>query len=157
MNAKINIRKATSGDFEALARVHHLAIHQGATAYTMEQRRAWSPAQKTADEMAQRLNGQSVFLGETEENDLMGFLTLANGGYVDFAYILPRYRGAGLFRALLSRVEMEARLNWLPRLHTHASLHARPAFAAMGFQVIRPETISIGQVWLPRFAMEKRL
>lgn len=157
MDTKINIRKGTRADFGALGAVTHTAIHSGASAYTPEQRAAWSPHVRAASEMEDRLGGQTIFLGETGAGAIAGFLTLANEGYVDFAYILTEHQGKGLFRRLYEQLELEARAAWITRLHTHASFHARPAFAAMGFRTIVPETVQANGVWLPRFKMDKRL
>jgi len=157
MDRKINIRKGNSGDWSDLARINHIAIRQGATAYTEGQRCAWSPQMKTPTAMEDRLAGQTIYLGETQAGDISGFLTLAPSGYIDFAYSLPEARGQGLFRQLYERLEREARAAWIPRLHTHASLHARPVFAHFGFALICPETVEVNGVWLPRFEMEKCL
>ena len=154
----VQIRCGAQQDWAALAEVFHRAVHEGAGLYTPAQRLAWSPASRAGADWSLRMSRQSVMLAETETAGPVGFLTSELNGYFDCAYILPAYQGRGLFRQLYAPLEDEQRTHNLKRLHVHASLHARPAFAAMGFTIVRPETVKMdGDIWLPRFSMEKQL
>lgn len=158
MSDEINIRKGKSADWAGLADVFHSAVRDGDSYYTDAQRAAWSPACKAGPDWSLRMSRQSVCVAETREGTLAGFISAELNGYFDCAYILPGYRGLGLFGRLYRPLEEEQREAGISRLQVHASLHARPAFAAKGYRVIRPETVQMaGGVWLPRFAMEKQL
>ena len=87
----------------------------------------------------------------------VGFVSLAAGGYIDFAYIRPEARHSGLFRQLLSRIVERATAKGEPLLWTHASLTAEPAFEKLGFTVRRRERVTIGEQSLDRCEMEMRL
>jgi putative acetyltransferase len=50
---------------------------------------------------------------------------------------------SGAARALLQYVEQQARAIYVRRLYTEASITARPAFEAVGFRVIVPQTITM--------------
>ena len=156
MESEINIRKGNPGDWDALAGVFHDAVRRGAVLYTEAQRAAWSPASRAGADWSLRMSRQSVQVAEVEGRQI-GFLTLELNNYLDCAYINPDYKGRGLFRALYTPLEAEARTSGAKKVRTHASLHARPAFAAMGFDVIAPETVSFGDIYLPRFRMAKTL
>jgi len=156
MSHEINIRKGSAPDWGALADVFHRAVRDGAGYYTEAQRAAWSPASRAGADWSVRMSKQSVQVAETASGDLVGFMTAELNGYLDCAYILPKARGQGVFRRLYEPLEAEQRTHGMSRMYTYASLHARPAFAAMGYRIIRPETVKMaGDVWLPRFAMEK--
>ena len=158
MTEEINIRRGKADDWTALAGVFHRAVNEGAAYYTAEQRKAWSPVSRAGPDWALRMNRQSVMLAETPGQGPVGFLTAELNGYFDCAYILKNCQGQGLFRRLYAPLEAEQRDHNIKRLHVHASLHARPAFLAAGFQIVRPETVRMGDdVWLPRFLMEKLL
>lgn len=157
MSDEINIRKGSAPDWNRLAQVFHRAVREGASLYTQEQRAAWSPASKAGPDWALRMSRQSVMLAETAGGEPVGFMTTALNGYLDCAYILAPFQGQGLFRRLYEPLEEELRAYGLKRMHVHASLHARPAFKVFGYSVLRPETVEMGGVWLPRFAMEKYL
>ncbi len=156
MDAEINICRDDQPDFASLAALLFETV-QAASLYTPAQRQAWSPAPRSAGDMAERLAGQAVFKAETADGTLAGFMTLKDAAYVDFAYVRPAFQGRGLFRRLHEPLEWLARSAWTASLSTHASLHARPAFAVLGYEVAAPETVSQSGQWLPRFHMEKRL
>lgn len=158
MTQSLQIRPGTSQDWPRLADVFHRAVSEGAGLYTAEQRAAWSPASRAGADWSVRMSKQSVMLADADGVGPVGFLTAELNGYFDCAYILSAYQGRGLFRQLYTPLEDEQRAHGSKRLHVHASLHARPAFAAMGFSIVRPETVKmIGDIWLPRFSMEKHL
>ena len=121
MSGEINIRRGNDGDFAVLGKVAHLAIRESAFRYTPEQRRAWSPKARTAEEMQDRLSGQAIWVAETEQ-DLVGFITLADTGYIDFAYILKGWQGRGVFISLYEVLEFQARAGWTARLTTACQL-----------------------------------
>ena len=132
------------------------SVQLGHSLYDAQQRSAWVPEPRKDEAWSKRLAHQHIILAETS-TDIAGFMTLRADGYVDLAFIRSQYRGAGLFRRLYRQIEIKAKAFKLKRLTTHASLMARPAFAAMGFSVIEPETVEIKGVSFERFAMEKRL
>ena len=158
----ITIRLGEASDWADLALVFHKAVREGAVAYTETQRAAWSPEVKLLGDWSLRLMRQTVRVAEAD-GIAAGFMTLEMSGYLDCAYIVPQWQGKGVFRSLYEALETQGRKDGISRLYTHASLHAQPAFGAMGFEVTRPETVNMGagpdghDVWLPRFAMEKHL
>lgn len=156
MTDEINIRKGKPADWNGLAEVFHTAVREGAVLYTEDQRAAWSPGSRAGPDWSLRMTRQNVQVAQVGIA-LVGFMTLEMNGYLDCAYILPGYQGRGLFRRLYTLLETEAIAAQITRIHTHASLHARPAFSAMGFETIKPETVSFGDIYLPRFQMAKVL
>lgn len=158
MSDEINIRKGNPSDWNALAHVFHRAVRDGANRYTEAQRAAWSPAPRLGPDWSLRMGKQDVSVAESSTGTIAGFMTAELNGYLDCAYILAHFQGRGLFRRLYAPLEAKQVAAGMERMHTHASLHARRAFAAMGYRVIRPETVRMaGDIWLPRFAMEKPL
>ncbi|MEL6619547.1 MAG: GNAT family N-acetyltransferase [Pseudomonadota bacterium] len=146
----MQIRNMRKGEADALGRVMWDAIHRGAGTYTPAQRVAWCPAPPAGAAWAARLMEQRVWVAD--RGGPVGFVTLAPGGYVDLAFVIAAVQGQGVFARLLDAVEAAADT---PRLWTHASLSARPAFAARGFHVIRHETVARGAEMLDRAEMEK--
>ena len=85
---------------------------------------------------------------------LLGFMSLTEGGYIDFAYVRAEAQGTGLFRELFKRILEHARAKGLRLLWVHASLTTEPAFSALGFVARRRERVRIGgEVLLDRFKM----
>jgi putative acetyltransferase len=102
------------------------------------------------------LQSQEIIVAE-QGGVAVGFVSLAEGGYVDFAYIRPEAQHTGLFRQLLSRIVERAVAKREPLLWTHASLMAEPAFAKLGFTIRKRERVRIGDQQLDRCEMEKAL
>ncbi len=151
-----SFRWASAGDYDALADIMFDAVRNGESHYTEQQRAAWVPVRRTGSDWIARLAKQEVIVGE-ENGRLIGFVSLADGGYVDLAYIRPEAQHTGLFRQLVSRIVEKAIARGEPLLWTHASLMAEPAFAKLGFTIRKREQVHIGDQAFDRCEMEKTL
>lgn len=156
MNQPIAIRLGQSPDFEALAEVMYDAIWHGPSLYSEAQRHAWCPSVPNGHNWNQRLSEQIVYLA-VQGSNIVGFMSLASDGYIDFAYIRAAFQKQGIFRQLYAEIEKRARNAGETRVWTHASLMAQPAFSAMGLSIIESETVERMGQKLPRFKMEKLL
>ncbi|MEP2681651.1 MAG: GNAT family N-acetyltransferase [Sulfitobacter sp.] len=152
---ELALRDARATDHDALGRVMFDAIHHGTSAYSAAERAAWLPAPPRGPQWSAKLGGQQVVLAE-RAGQVIGFITRERG-YIDLAFIAAPAQGQGVFRALYGRVEQAAVAAGESRLHTHASVMARPAFEAMGFRVIATERVARSDEYLDRFEMEKIL
>ena len=153
----IKLRWASETDYATLGEVMFDAVRNGPSRYSDAQRRAWTPEPRSGDAWNARLDEQSIIVAETAGR-IVGFMSLkSEDGYLDFAYIRPSHQRTGLFRKLYDRIEALALAEQHPRIHVHASLIAEPAFSALGFSILRKETVFIGDQSFDRFEMEKRL
>ncbi|GFE48957.1 hypothetical protein So717_07100 [Roseobacter cerasinus] len=150
------IRWAKPEDAEALAQVFYAAVHEGPSLYTAAQRASWLPHPPEGQAWAERLAPLQVAVAEVS-TEIVGFMGLGTDGYVDFAFVHPAHQGTGVFRRLSGHIEAQARAAAEPRLWTHASLMAQPAFQAMGFSIIHHETVQRAGESLQRAKMEKTL
>lgn len=154
--ALMTIRRADSRDYDAIADVMFDAVRHGPSAYTEAQRAAWLPSANSGAEWHQRLDEQAVFIA-ADPARIHGFMSLADDGTIDLAFIRPSAQGTGVFRRLYSEVENLALQNRLPRLWLHASLNAQSAFSAVGFVITQRESVELRGQSLERFMMEKQL
>lgn len=152
----ITVRRYAETDADALGHVMFDAIRSGTSRYTDAQRVAWMARVPTGTEWAARLAGSKGWVAEYGDA-VLGFLTLHDDGYIDLAFVRASAQGRGVFSALYSALEKDARAAGLSSLRTHASLMAQPAFEARGFHVIRHETVDRYGETLARAEMEKRL
>ncbi len=151
------IRWAEAADVASvISTVQYRAVREGRSAYTEAQRAAWIPEPHPPKKLAEHLTETSVAIFSKGACDV-GVMTLAPGGYINMAFILPDHQGTGVFRALLEATEERARVWGEAKLSTHASLMAQPAFQAMGFQAIHHETVERAGEQLSRALMEKPL
>lgn len=168
----IHLRCARAHEFNALRALMFDAIQHSNSPYSAAQRRAWCPGPEADDAWRRRLAAQYVVVAEREtpahvspaddvsaqaETSLLGFMSLASGAYLDFAYIRPGAQGAGLFRRLYAAIEAEALRQDCEHIWVHASLMAQPRFTAMGFSIRSEEEIAVRSEVLRRFVMEKSL
>lgn len=156
MSDGIKVRHTTRSEWREIAEVWHDAVRKGASDYTPAQRAAWSPAPMTAAEVAARLAEQTVMVA-VEHRTIVGVMTLRRDGYVDLAYVRASHQGRGLFRRLYTPLEAEAKACSRAVLRTHASLMARRAFEAVGFEVVKSETVELRGQHFDRFEMKKNL
>lgn len=132
------------------------AVRHGPSPYTDAQRQNWVPEPRSGADWTTRLARQAVIVAE-DESGAVGFMSLADRGYIDFAYIRPHARGKGVFRLLYAAIEQHGRAQGVTRFWVHASLMARPAFAAVGFSVVERQVINIEGERLERFEMQLML
>lgn len=156
MDAPRSFRWATPDDSDVLADIMFDAVRYGESRYTEEQRRAWVPVRRNGQAWRARLEQQEIVIAE-QGGKAVGFMSLADGGYVDFAYIRPEAQHTGLFRQLLQHVVTRANDRGERLLWTHASLMAEPAFAKLGFTIRTRERVQIGEQNFDRCEMEMRL
>lgn len=156
MTGKVTIRWATEADYDQLGQVMFDAVRNGRSLYSEAQRMAWTPKPREGKNWANRLEDQEIILQENS-SQVNGFMSLAPGGYIDFAYIRPSAQGSGLFRRLYDKIELRAVENKLNRLWVRASLIAQPAFSAMGFVISKTEKVELSGQSFERFEMEKLL
>ena len=151
-----HFRWASDADGDVLADIMFDAVRNGESRYTEAQRAAWVPAPRSGPDWIARLETQDILVAE-QDGKAIGFVSLAEGGYVDFAYIRPEAQHTGLFRQLLSRIVERAIARGEPLLWTHASLMAEPAFAKLGFTIRKRERVRLGGQDFDRCEMEKPL
>jgi putative acetyltransferase len=132
MTTQFAIRRAVLDDYGVIADVMFDAVRHGRSHYSEEQRQAWVPHRLSGSAWIERLNSQSIFAAEIS-GQINGFMSLAENGYIDFAYIRPSAQGTGMFRRLYQAIEHLAMQTGEPRLWVHASLMAQPAFAPSKF------------------------
>jgi len=144
----------TQADHYDLADIVFDAVRNGPSKYTQAQRAAWVTVRRGGEEWDARLAGQVIAIARDSDR-AVGFMSLASQGYIDFAFIRPDAQGTGLFRRLFDMIEDKARAIGEPRLWTHASLMAQPAFATLGFTVIEHQVVQIGDQPFDRAMMEK--
>ncbi|MGF7160910.1 putative acetyltransferase [Rhodoligotrophos appendicifer] len=147
-------RWASQADYDTLGDVMFDAIRNGTSPYSESQREAWLAAPNRGDEWHEKLRAQAVIVAESEDM-VLGFMTLAQSGYIDLAFIRPAAQGKGLFKGLFAHIADKARENNETRLWVHASLRAEHAFRAVGFEVISREIVARAGERLERCVMER--
>jgi putative acetyltransferase len=153
----ILIRPYKASDVSSLVSLFRASVRGiAARDYDPSQIRAWAPDTIDKEKFGHRRESKATWVAEVEDR-IGGFSDLASDGHVDSLYVHPDFQRRGVARALLQYVEQEARAIYVRRLYTEASITARPAFEAVGFRVIVPQTITMRGEAMTVYRMEKQL
>ncbi len=153
----IQIRPYRDSDAEEAARIFFDAVHEGTKAfYSPAQRRAWAGEAPEPDDWRRRLGFMTTFVAEMA-GAVVGFMTIDRDGLIDLAFVAPTAVGRGIGWRLYQTVEDEARRLGVTRLHSEASLKARPFFERQGFRVVQQQSVKREGIALTNFKMEKLL
>ena len=151
----VRIRPYRASDLDAVIDIFLRAIREVARRdYTSQQIDAWARADRGEWDVWRR--EARTFVAEIE-GEPAGFSDLEEDGHLNMMFVHPLYQGRGVARALLERIETEAKSLSLPRLFTEASITARPFFARRGFRLIEAQTVEIRGQSMMNFRMDKVL
>ena len=153
----VTIRRFRNTDATAVAAVFFEAVTKGTRRhYGAAQRRAWGGEVPRPDLWAARLAAAHTFVAEADDR-VVGFMTVAADGFIDVAFVSPSVMGKGVAWRLYRQCEAEARRLGATRLYADASHLARPFFERQGWRVVTEQTVTIREVALTNFRMEKTL
>lgn len=153
----ITIRPYVATDASTLVSLFRASVREIASNdYSAPQIREWAPDHIDEGRLGQKCASRPTWIAEVEGR-IAGFSDLEPDGHVDMLYVHPDFQRRGVAQALLIHIEKTAYATGLRRLYTEASITARPAFAAMGFRTIAPQTVTIGGVSMMNYRMEKFL
>jgi len=151
------LRRYRAEDRAACKQVFYVAVRQGAALfYDAAQRAAWAPSPEPDPNVPDKLLQQACFVAE-QDGRIVGLMSLADGGYLDMAFVRPEVMGKGVATALHAAVLDEARAQGQTYLTTHASHLARRFFARNGWQVDFEENVALRGQTLHRFGMSRSL
>ena len=151
------VRPYVPADLDSLIGVFREAVRRIAIRdYTQGQVMAWAPDAVDRASWGARRASRPTWVAVID-GAVAGFTDLEPDGHIDMMYVHPDHQGRGVVAALLRQVETEAARLGLGRLHTDASITARPFFERKGFRVVAPQTVSLrGQDFI-NYRMEKFL
>ena len=156
-DAPIKIGSFTPVEADQLGIIFFDAVREGAAGvYDDDQRRAWASKVPSGPNWAYRLTSQRTLVARQSERPV-GFMTLADDGYIDLAFVAPAFQRRGVGGLLYTRIEALAREAGIQRLYSDASYLVRGLFEQQGWMVVQEQRIERAGVALPNFAMEKRL
>jgi putative acetyltransferase len=151
------VRRYVPADLDALIDLFRESVRRIAIRdYTEAQVKAWAPDTVDRASWATRRASRPTWVAEIDD-EIAGFTDLEPDGHVDMMFVHPDHQGRGVANALLNHVESEAARLGLARLHTEASITARPFFEKKGFRVVAPQTVSLRGQDFVNYRMEKRL
>jgi putative acetyltransferase len=153
----VELRDYTDADARATLDVFLRAVRvTAARDYTADQIRAWAPDDLDPLAWATRRAGARTRVA-VRDGVVVGFTDVDATGYVDMLFVDPDAARTGVGRALLDWVVRTARADGAAELTTHASVTARPFFAAHGFEVVAEQHPVRRGVALTNYRMRRPL
>lgn len=148
------IRVYQHGDHSEIAQIFSSAIHEIASEwYSREQCYAWAGRIPNEEYWRKRCELKRPFVS-VEQGEIAGFLELDPDGYIDCAYVKPKFRRKGIVSALVRHAINVCFSHGIGKICVEASLCARPMFEKLGFTLIRENYVEIKGEKLLNFSME---
>lgn len=142
MSQRLSIRSANAGDVDAIATLFRATIETvSAKDYSSQQIKAWTSGADDKQRWLQLIEEQYFYVAECN-NQITGFASIANDGYLDLMYVHKDFQGKGIASQLLKTLEQKVIELALQKIYTDSSITAKLFFLGKGF-VIEKEYIKI--------------
>ena len=135
----MQVRYASEADVTALAQLVVESVRMlGPMLYSDEQVEAWVAMADDTENFRAKIVDASCLIAE-EDNQPLGFATLAPDGEVGMLYVRWDRSRQGIASTLLQEIVALAETRGLARLHTIASKFSRRLFSRFAFSVAETE------------------
>lgn len=124
--------------------------------YSDQQKSAWAPLPINYEQWSARLAIKQPFI-LLINNKVAGFIELEESGYIDCAYVLPKYQKQGVATALVNYVLSACEHLNITSIHVDASIIAKPLFKKFGFVIQQKNEVKRNNVILINYTMVKFL
>ena len=124
--------------------------------YPKVQIKAWAPDEYIAERWLKRARDMNPFIAELE-GKIVGFADLQGDGYIDHFFCHNEYQGRGIGRALMHHLIDKSKEALMQRIYSHVSITAKPFFEVFGFNVVKQQTMTIGDQALINYLMERKI
>ncbi|KAB0442152.1 GNAT family N-acetyltransferase (plasmid) [Lysinibacillus sp. fkY74-1] len=156
----MNIMKYDEADIEEIVSLFYETVHSvNLKDYSQTELDAWAPK----EEKKSKIDGWKISLGQNisfvaKINDkVVGFSDMTHSGHLDRLYIHKDYQGQGIAKALVDKLEDEAKKLNLLKIDTDASITAKHFFELRGYNTICSQTVEREGVKLTNFKMIKKI
>lgn len=157
MPSPLTIRRYQRGEEPAIWNVYFSATHVSiARDYHPDLIERWAPRNQDMTQWAERLAEKNPFVAFVGDQ-LVGMAEIESDGFIDYFYVHPEWQRQGIGKALLERVEAEARSLGSTTVFADVSVTAKSFFASRGFLLVESKNNTILGHPAPNFRMEKRL
>lgn len=150
----MNLRPYRPSDVSALAELFYQTVHSvNRRDYTAAQCRVWATGHPDLSAWDASFQAHRTWIAE-EDGHIVGFTDLdVEAGYLDRLYVHKDAQRRGVGTALCDAAEACARAAGVRRLETHASITARPFFAARGYTLLREQEVERDGILLKNYVM----
>ncbi|MFO8021065.1 MAG: GNAT family N-acetyltransferase [Perlabentimonas sp.] len=151
----IKLRQAVDGDVSQITQLFFDTIQNiNIKDYSKEEVDDWSSWKTDRDKWLKIIQEQYFVVAEIN-NQIVGFSSLAEDGYLDFMFVHKGLQGQGIASALLSEIESQASEQNNEFIYSDVSITAKGFFEKRGFTVKRQQLKKSKKKKLVNFRMIK--
>lgn len=130
----MQIRTATLADLEGITRLFFSTVNNvNAKDYSPEHIQAWAEAAFDQAFWADKISTLHFWVADTEDSELLGFISLTSEGNLDHLYVHDKHQNEGIASDLLAILEAKARELGITKIDSEVSITAKPFFDQHGF------------------------
>ena len=122
--------------------------------YSKEQIKAWAPDEYNPEKWSNRVQGMNPFIAEIE-GKIVGFADIQDNGYIDHFFCHREFQGQGVGKILMEYIEVKSKEKSISPVYSHVSMTAKSFFEKFGFNVVKQQSMKIGDQELTNYVMEK--
>ena len=157
MNINFTIRQGIISDLPELKKLFvETIIAICAADYNQQQIDVWISSVENNQRWLELIANQFVLVAQFEKQ-IVGFITLDHGNYIDLLYVHKDYQRQGIATQLLANIEMEAQRQKQTHLISDVSKTARPFFEKNKFEILKEQVVAVKGVNLINYKMQKTL
>ena len=139
MSNSYQIRIATMDDLDQITQLfRETVLHINSKDYSDKQVETWASRSENLNKWRDRIRHQ-YFVIAVEGQDILGFASVTNEGYLDTIFVHKDHQGEGIGTKLLDKVLSFVEEKGKSEVFTEASLTARPFLEKHGFRTNRPQ------------------
>lgn len=148
----MKLRPYRPDDCPALAALFYDTVHTvNCRDYSADQCDAWADGMVDVAAWNRSFLEHTTYVAE-QDGQIVGFGDISQDGYLDRLYVHARFQRQGVATALCDA--LEGAVKGRP-IETHASITARPFFAARGYRTITEQQVVRHGIRLTNFVMRK--
>ncbi len=153
----MTIRQAVPTDLQGITRLFHASVNKvNSKDYSQEQVDAWASAALDLEYWQNKLETLHFWVAEND-GELLGFVSLAEEGYLDHIFVHDQHQNEGIATELLAHLEHAAKERNIPRVFADVSITAKPFFEKRDFILVKENRKEFKGVVFVNFTMEKFL
>jgi len=134
----MELRKYCRSDLAQMAELFYYTVHfVCGRDYTKKQLDAWAPG-KIDEENWHRRYSCSYTLLAVDGDKILGFGNIDDSGYLDMLYVHKDHQRKGVAACICDALEKHCPAK---EITVHASVTAKPFFAARGYRVVKEQTV----------------
>lgn len=168
---RIRLRNAEESDIPAMAELFRETVRKvNAADYTPAETEDWAACGEgmrhwvelmgrlyfVVAEAVEGKSNRAVPAGRTGEEEMVGFASISDEGYLHSMFVHKDYQGCGVATALLQTIERYADDREMPGIWSEVSVTACHFFERAGYVVVKEQRRKARSLELRNFVMEKR-